>query len=273
MKITDIERLGVTEKQCAKCKHQLPLDSFSRVNVGRSNEKLHSWCNPCKRSDVVRHFKRNGDKYKENQKQKHLANPEIRNSRNRERYANDPERREIVKQRNKRLTDSGYRSRYMRKYRKNNPNENIKHRARQAIQRHLKKGLVEVPHRCNRCGGDGVKLEAHHYDYARPLEVDYLCSTCHSEWHVRFDIRLIILDSDQLKEVDASKLRKIKTSNGYDFDMWSAGGDDDCISKALVGIDFNDTVYVRYNHIRGLDTISVILRKPMEQMKIRYSVS
>jgi len=271
MKIVDIERLGVTEKHCTKCDKLLPLNMFSRVNVGRSNEKLHSWCNPCKRSDNARHFKRNGKKYIETQKKKHLANPEIRRRKDRERYANDPERREIVRQRNKKLTESGYRSKYMREYRKKNPKENIKQRARQTIHNHLNRGLAEASRRCDRCGITGVKLEAHHYDYARPLEVDYLCTTCHNEWHVRFDIRLFILDELQLKHVDDAKLNNIKASQGFDFDIWTNGSGDDCIDKALAGIDFNEVVYIRYNRVLNTDIISVILRKPTEQMKIRYN--
>ena len=35
---------------------------------------------------------------------------------------------------------------------------------------------------CESCGSDG-KLQAHHDDYARPLEVRHLCIPCHNLWH------------------------------------------------------------------------------------------
>ena len=52
-------------------------------------------------------------------------------------------------------------------------------RARQILQYHLRKGkVVKLP--C-RCGARDV--QAHHPDYSKPLEVVWLCSTCHGEAH------------------------------------------------------------------------------------------
>ena len=39
--------------------------------------------------------------------------------------------------------------------------------------------LIKVP--CENCGDP--KVHAHHDDYAKPLEVRWLCSTCHKDWH------------------------------------------------------------------------------------------
>ena len=35
---------------------------------------------------------------------------------------------------------------------------------------------------CQRCGAEG-RVEAHHADYAKPLEVEWLCLRCHVEEH------------------------------------------------------------------------------------------
>jgi len=42
----------------------------------------------------------------------------------------------------------------------------------------IKAGLLIRPTNCERCGTK-CKPEAHHEDYSHPLEVIYLCKTCH----------------------------------------------------------------------------------------------
>lgn len=53
-----------------------------------------------------------------------------------------------------------------------------KHKARHAVRTALFKGIITRPVLCQKCQGD-KKIEAHHPDYSRPLEVMWLCNTCH----------------------------------------------------------------------------------------------
>jgi hypothetical protein len=56
-----------------------------------------------------------------------------------------------------------------------------KHRARQALQAAVKAGrIVKGP--CARCGSS-ERVHGHHPDYARPLEVTWLCPPCHRKEH------------------------------------------------------------------------------------------
>lgn len=59
-------------------------------------------------------------------------------------------------------------------------------RARGAVRRAINRGALIRPDVCNRCGQspgpakDGrSQLHAHHHDYAKPLEVEWLCVPCH----------------------------------------------------------------------------------------------
>jgi len=53
----------------------------------------------------------------------------------------------------------------------------------------IKKGVIERKTHCEECGDIGTfsdgrsKIQAHHDDYNKPLDVRWLCQKCHHEWH------------------------------------------------------------------------------------------
>ncbi len=47
---------------------------------------------------------------------------------------------------------------------------------------HVKQGHITRKKRCEECGSR-KKIEAHHPDYNKPLEVKYLCQICHIRIH------------------------------------------------------------------------------------------
>ena len=51
--------------------------------------------------------------------------------------------------------------------------------AHQAVQRALKVGRLVRPDECEECHAPAF-TEAHHEDYAKPLDVDWLCKPCHT---------------------------------------------------------------------------------------------
>jgi hypothetical protein len=57
-------------------------------------------------------------------------------------------------------------------------------RAHKKVAKALKRGLIKVTP-CEDCGYDGPRLVAHHDDYTKPLEVHWLCQSCHRKWHVK----------------------------------------------------------------------------------------
>ena len=62
-------------------------------------------------------------------------------------------------------------------------------RAQNILEQAIIKGIVERKTHCEKCGHTGqmkdgrTAIQAHHSDYNKPLEADWLCQKCHHEWH------------------------------------------------------------------------------------------
>ncbi len=57
-----------------------------------------------------------------------------------------------------------------------------KHLARKLVWRAVAKGTLKKPASCQRCKKPS-RVEAHHEDYDKPLDVKWLCAECHTEVH------------------------------------------------------------------------------------------
>jgi len=56
-----------------------------------------------------------------------------------------------------------------------------RYRAHTAVNNAVRDGRIHKPGYCTRCGRGDKVIHAHHHDYAKPLEVEWLCVVCHSE--------------------------------------------------------------------------------------------
>lgn len=54
-------------------------------------------------------------------------------------------------------------------------------RAHNAVYNAIKSGRLVRPDRCSGCNKKGA-IEAAHVDYSRPLDVVWLCRSCHRRW-------------------------------------------------------------------------------------------
>lgn len=57
---------------------------------------------------------------------------------------------------------------------------------RSAVRSALIDGRLQKPDTCSKCGQGSVKIEGHHRDYDKPLEVEWLCDLCHAEKHLTY---------------------------------------------------------------------------------------
>jgi len=89
------------------------------------------------------------------------------------------ERQAIVARRNAELTRATDRARHH--VRKTDPTYQMKRKAREMIYRAVRSGLLSRGP-CENCGNPDT--QGHHDDYSRPLDVRWLCSTCHTAVHV-----------------------------------------------------------------------------------------
>lgn len=55
-------------------------------------------------------------------------------------------------------------------------------RAHKRVYHAVRAGLIVKPDGCEQCGRE-VRLHAHHDDYAKPLQVRWLCGRCHRLVH------------------------------------------------------------------------------------------
>lgn len=102
-------------------------------------------CKSCAKSDVLRHRSENIEKVREYDRMRGNRHPE------------------------------GYLKDYRQKY----PS---KHRAHDMVNNAIRVGsLVKQP--CEVCGSE-FSVHAHHDDYDKPLDVRWLCSMHHRQWHV-----------------------------------------------------------------------------------------
>ena len=136
-------------KKCFRCLRLLGIDQFYTHKMmadGHLNK-----CKDCCRSDALSNRRKRLDYYRQY---------------DRERFSTE-RRQKTLKERHKRYAIA-------------NP---VKARARQAVRRAIRSGaLVKKP--CEKCGC--VKVDAHHDDYSKPLDVRWLCRLHHLIEHGRY---------------------------------------------------------------------------------------
>jgi len=149
-------------KTCFKCKKEKPLAEFykhPRMADGRLNK-----CKECAKDDVSKNYASNKPHYQAYEKKRlhKLSRIEAR-----AKYAVTERGRQAESKAKKKWADANA----------------IKKGASTIVGNAVRGGVIEKQYFCSVCGIDNVRIHGHHPDYAKPLEVQWLCSPCHIDWH------------------------------------------------------------------------------------------
>jgi hypothetical protein len=148
-------------KVCRQCKVEKELDKFykhSKMADGHLNK-----CIVCVKENVKNYRLLNLEKVKLEVK-KRAKDP------NRVASKKKYEQSEKGKLAKKRAMDS-YKERYP-----------MKRASHIMVGSALLTGKIVKPNCCSECNSS-KKIEAHHDDYTKPMELRWLCEKCHKEWH------------------------------------------------------------------------------------------
>ena len=155
-------------KRCKQCRETLPYDAFYRKDG--SKDGYESSCSDCKRERVRSNRSAKSDQYKAYDKARSK-------SAHRKDYLAEASTRY-------RATDKGKinSSKNAQIWKMNNRD---KAEAHDIVKRALARGDIQRPVRCEKCDKRSPRLQAHHQDHSKPLDVIWLCSYCHNQTSVR----------------------------------------------------------------------------------------
>jgi len=145
-------RKKLLEKLCTVCKIILPRSEFYE----RSNGEIFWCCKECSYKITEKWRKANPEKTR-------IAH-RLALIRARE---NNPE---LYKSINKNWEE------------KNKERRKISSRASSKVQKAIKKGILIKPKECQICNKTNCRIEASHSDYSKPLDVLWVCVSCHRKY-------------------------------------------------------------------------------------------
>lgn len=148
-----------TVKTCFKCGAEKAITEFyahPQMADGRLNK-----CKECTKKDVSENYRSNIGYYKEYERGRNKL----------------PHRVEAVKRYAKTPAGKAAHARALKNQRDRAPE---KYRARLATGNAIRDGRL-IPQPCEVCGQ--AKVDAHHDDYSKPLDVRWLCRKHHTEHH------------------------------------------------------------------------------------------
>jgi hypothetical protein len=152
-------------KRCSKCGEDRPLDDFYRDRAKADGRRAS--CKECTNVQILA-WRR--------------ANPESVNEFGRRYYERHTEKERA---RNRRYSDQ-HPDKVLARAERAHERHPEKRRARNAVTRAVTAGRLTRPSECERCGSPGkpyrdgrASIQAHHHDYGKPLDVEWLCPDCH----------------------------------------------------------------------------------------------
>jgi len=166
-------------KQCSKCGELKDLNEFGLDN--QKKDKLRPSCRSCKKKTDALGFKNNKNKRLARNKEYYEENKAKLLNSQRDYYN---ENKKIISEKHKVYIETESGKKAKRKAGDNWTKANLhKKETHYAVHKAVKSGELHKPNTCTLCGCFDVKIEGHHYDYSKPLDVVWCCSKCHAKIH------------------------------------------------------------------------------------------
>lgn len=135
-------------KICKKCGKRKKLGMFYAQR--HNSDGRMGKCKECTKKDVLKYRRENIEKIRQYEKTRSKL----------------PHRKALA-------------ARCLKKFRSDNPKCVAAHNK---VAKAVKSGVLIRPERCSSCYTIG-KVVGHHHDYKKPLDVAWLCQTCHKQLH------------------------------------------------------------------------------------------
>lgn len=152
------------DRVCDRCNLAKSVGDFHWTKERAEPRKI---CKECHRKACRENYAANRTRILEQHKQR-ASLPEVR------------ERQNEIARKNRHLPHNRKRVRkYCDLYNERHPE---KYAAKLAVRWAIKRGDIVRPDRCGKCATIG-QVQAHHHDYTKPLDVEWLCQKCHTTEH------------------------------------------------------------------------------------------
>lgn len=79
--------------------------------------------------------------------------------------------------------------------------------ARSRLSMAVLRGTITRPIVCDKCGKKPYRIQAHHHDYSKPFDVEWLCTDCHNKVHANdapsvYTVRVpLLVSKDQYRRL------------------------------------------------------------------------
>lgn len=151
----------MNEKQCFKCGYTKLVTDFYRHK--QMPDGYVNKCKECTKKAVRDNYRKNIDKYKEYDKKRAMLPHRIEA---RKKYESTTDGKDALKKAKSKWLESNQ----------------IKRATQIIVGNAVRDGKLIKPLNCIECGSTG-RIHGHHCDYAKPLDVMWLCPACHMKWH------------------------------------------------------------------------------------------
>lgn len=186
---------------CKECRNKNSQERYNKNKEATSAKLRERYGNDEQyRQRILNHRKKwvqnNPNKSKASSKKYCEINKEKINSKRRKRYDNDEQyrQRRIDRVKQWRLNNPERLKKSVKKHYESNKEKIIannrkyqekypkRKKVQKTVERALKLGKIQRPKRCTNCNTK-KPLDAHHEDYDKPLDVIWLCRSCHKHLH------------------------------------------------------------------------------------------